>query len=44
MKRLIVKFAPFLLAFLLGACATVLWDNRHQIHEVWANLSQYYQD
>ena len=44
MKRLIVKLTPLLLAFLFGVVAKVLWDNRQQIHQVWANLSQYYQD
>jgi hypothetical protein len=44
MRRMILKVAPLVLAFLLGVFAKVFWDNRHQIYDVWANLFLYYQD
>jgi len=44
MKRLIIKFAPLLLAFLLGIFAKVVWDERQQIHDFCSNLFLYYQD
>jgi len=44
MKRLILKFTPILLAFLLGFATKVVWDKREQIKDFWANLFLYYQD
>ena len=44
MKRWILKFAPFLLAFLLGVSAKVVWDKRQQIGDFISNLFLYYQD
>ncbi len=44
MKRLILKFAPLLLAVLFGICVKVLWDKRQQIHDFCSNVFLYYQD
>ena len=43
-KRLILKFIPLLLAFLLGFSVKVIWDKRREIRDFCDNLFLYYQD
>jgi tryptophan-rich sensory protein len=44
MKRLLLKFAPILLAFLIGISAKAVWDKRQQVQHFWSNLFLNYQD